>query len=388
MDDTEQKWMDIKDGDEKIIMLKIAYFLRDRGACGYYRVELPLRTMSLQSDMFVERIWQGIAMDNLVNIVGSADILTIPRLCETNLIVMASLMQKEGKKIVIDHDDNMFAVSPFSNHYEDCGTEDITVIMQDGSSLELWKDGKNIDLKANRARIDNFKKALEMADMVTTTTDILADVYKEYNDNVVVLPNCVDMNLWQRLPLMPHKGLRMCWFGGSSHYEDWTLLEDVLPVVMQKYPELILVIMGQKFEGTLKKLPKDRIEFHWYVDTAAYPYKAAILDCDFAIIPLRATVFNKCKSNIKWVEQGALSIPSVTSYVSPYMELAKEDNGIFIEDNSTDAWIEGISKIIEDKQLRLDMGTSAYKTVAENFDINNQWHRWFDAYKSLSGVIA
>jgi glycosyltransferase involved in cell wall biosynthesis len=153
---------------------------------------------------------------------------------------------------------------------------------------------------------------------------------------------------------------------------------------MKKYPELKLVLMGSMFKGTLKGIDEDRIEFHEWVKTPAYPYKAAILDLDFAIIPLEDNIFNRCKSNIKWVEMGALSIPSVTSYISPYREYATENNGIYIEDNDPKAWIEGISAMVEGAKLRETMGIEARKTVEDHFDINKKYILWEEAYKKLT----
>lgn len=362
--------------------MKIAYFLRDDGACGYYRVDLPIKTLSKKGGIPVEKFQQGEGIRKLTEIIKQANILIVPRMCEMAFIEMSKSLQKEGIKIVVDHDDNMFEISPLSNHYKECGIEEVRVKTSDGSVVTLWEDGKNIDLKKNRERTDNFKKALEVADMVTVTTDILSKVYKEYNDNVKVLPNCIDMSLWQRLPLKPHEGIRMGWAGGSSHFEDWTILEDVLPDVMSKYPQLKLVILGQKFDGTLKKIPQDRIEFHGWVPTPAYPYKSSILDIDFSIIPLRDSKFNRCKSAIKWIEQGALEVPSVTSYVSPYKEIATEENGIFIEDNDPQSWKEGIGIMVEDRLARSGYGLHAYQKAKE-FDIENKWELWGEAYESL-----
>lgn len=363
--------------------MKVGYFLRDNGACGYYRVSLPIGTMARKSDVPIAEILQGDNYNKLCEVLEHADVLVVPRLCEDKLIDMCKILQQDGKRIVVDHDDNMFRVSPLSIHYDTCGTDEVHITLKDGTIKDLWIDGKGgFDLKANRKRVERFRRAVEMADLVTTTTDILADVYRDINDNVAVLPNCLDMTQWQKLPLKPHKGVRMGWYGGSSHYEDWTLLEEVLPEVMRKYPQLTLVLMGVKFEGTLKNCPQDRIEFHKWVPTVAYPYKAAALDLDFAVIPLRDTEFNRCKSPIKWIEQGALQVPSVTSFVSPYKEVMKEDNGIFV-DNDKYAWIEGISRMTEDEALRLDMGQMAYNTVLEDYNIDTKYNLWEAAYSEV-----
>jgi glycosyltransferase involved in cell wall biosynthesis len=361
--------------------MKTAYLIRTDGACDYYRAELPLRKMAQNSDAKVEKFKEGDSLDKLGQVFDPADIIMLPRVIEEMFIRLTKEMQKMGKKIVIDHDDNMFNISPFSNHYEDHGTEEVTISMK-GELIKLWEDGKNIDLKTNRKRMDLCKKALEQADLVTTTTEILANVYREYSDNVKVLPNCIDTKIWQKLPLKERDDIRFGWFGGSSHYEDLYTIQPALEEVIKIFPKLKLVIMGQLFNGVFKNIPKDRFEFHSWTPTPAYPYKAATLDLDFAVIPLRNTDFNVCKSPIKWIEMGALKIPSVTTHMSPYKEIATDTNGIFIKDNDIDSWIKGISMLAESPEYRKQMGEEAYKTI-KDFDINTQYIQWYDTYKGL-----
>ena len=361
---------------------KIGYILRDNGACGYYRLTLPLTALQRYAGCEVLKIERGDKADKILQYLQKSDVIIVPRVGEEMFVEYIPRIKGLGKKIIIDHDDNMFCISPMSPHYEEAGTENVQVCVN-GEMLPLWEDGKNIDLARNRARCVNFKKAMNAADMVTVTQPILADVYREYNPKVKVLPNCVDMKLWQRLSLQPHDGIRIGWLGGSSHYEDWLMISPAITEIMNRYSQTRLILMGAKFDGTLKGIPRNRIEFHEWVHTEAYPLKAAILDLDMAIIPLQDTEFNRCKSNIKWVEMGALQIPCVTSFVSPYKESATEENGIYIKDNDVGAWCDGLDLLIKDPLLRARMGAEAHKTVGMHFDINTKWHLWHDAYQEL-----
>lgn len=364
-------------------MMNITYLLRDDGACGWYRCESPMRLLAENSVAKVQSIKKGDTAGEIEKTLN-ADIVIIPRLGELPIIETAKTLQANGTKIVIDHDDDMFTVSPFSPHYQEFGTEQVKVDVN-GEVITLWEDGRNIDLKANVARLDGFKRAVEMADLVTVTTENLAKVYRQYNDNVKALPNCIDSRLWRKLPLKRENpdGVRLYWSGGSSHFEDMALLQDVLPEILNKYKNTKLILMGCKWDGTLKNIPKDRIEFHPWVHTKAYPYKSAILDVDISLIPLVDNEFNSGKSPIKWIEQSSLSVPSVCSLVSPYKEVYNGANGVFVEDNDPQAWIKGISALIEDKPLRWQIGGQAEATVQRNFDIRTQYTQWADTYKEL-----
>jgi glycosyltransferase involved in cell wall biosynthesis len=391
--------------------MRMGYFLRDNGACGYYRTDLPFQTIFKNKAADVAKIEPGDDQEKIAALLEGGDIFHVPRLREDRFL--SALLRLE-KKFVIDWDDDIFNVSPLSPHYEDYGQEEYSVDLKEipqfykggvpnaeeiekfrksnprtldveNHRLFVWKDGVNFDLKRNREYQDIAKRALESCSMITVTTEILAKVYREFNGNVKVLPNCVDLNLWQRLPLKPHENIRMGWFGGHSHYEDWCLIAPILPELMVSHPEVTLVLMGAKFPGTLKGIPEDRIEYHGWIHTQAYPLKASVLDLDFSIIPLRDTPFNRCKSAIKWIEMGALKIPSIASFVSPYAEMMDlvHDNGIFIDKNELDGWYQGIEQMIRSESTRNAVGAAAYETVKKHFDINTQYHQWVDAYKEV-----
>jgi len=367
--------------------MRVLYFLRDNGGCGYYRADLPWTICkNKKEEALVDKIERGDPCDKIEGCINRADIAMVPRVKEPEMVAILKNLQAEGVKVVVDWDDNIFCVSPLSPHYEDYGTEEYFHVLPTGEKIPVWVDGKNINLKANRSCQEAAKTALRLADCVTVTTPILAEVYRQFNPNVVVLPNCIDMSLWRRLPLKREKKeVRMGWFGGHSHYEDWLVMSSILPGLMARYSELKLVILGAHFPGTLKGIPKDQIEIHNWSHTMAYPLKAAILDLDFAIIPLQDTEFNRCKSAIKWIEMAGLKVPAVTSYVSPYAEMMDmvPNNGIFVSENDISAWTLGIVKMIENLEERKAMGEAAYQTVKKHFDINTQYRRWIDTYKEV-----
>jgi len=365
--------------------MKIAYFLRDDGACGYYRAELPFTAMSRYTPHQTYKLKSGESDEHLEAGLTGAETVFIPRLSDARFIALARELKKQGKKVVTDFDDNSFAVSPLSDSYKYFGTEEVRIQDPQGKIIPVWIDGQNIDIKANKEKMNLTKLGLKEADMVTTTTDILARTLSEFNDNVRVLPNCLDLNLWRKLPVVRKNKdeVRLFWAGGSSHYEDWVLIAEPLKKIINKYPNVKLVLLGEKFDGTIKDIPPDRIEYHPWVPTPAYSYKVAQLDADIGLIPLHPNSFSECKSNLKWIEMSALEVPCVASYVSPYKEWATESNGVWVQDNDPEAWVEGLSLLIEDKLLRNKIAGEANRDMKKNFDIESQYHRWVEAYRSL-----
>lgn len=376
--------------------MKITYFQNTDGACDYYRAVLPMETARQKGHALTKKIFSDSMIGFYSTNRAKFDQLMQCDLYLTQRIGSISFVKtlrnyisdyKSNAKIVMDFDDNVFKVSPLSNHYKDYGVHDLKIKFPDGSEHWAWKDGENgFDIARNQKMMDEIKDNLSSVDMVTTTTEILADVFREYNPNVRVLPNCVDLNIMRKVPVVKnHSEVRMFWAGGQSHWEDFLLLREPLREIFDKYKNVRLVIMGWMAPG-IKEEFGDRVEFIDWVDTVAYPFLLRSLDIDFAVIPLKDSEFNRCKSPIKWVEMGALEVPSVASLVSPYQEmvgLSNEDNGVYISGNDPHAWVKGISHLIDNPDARRQMGLSARKVVEQNFDINTQYHQWVNAYEEL-----
>lgn len=375
-------------------MVKVFGFLKSQSGCDWYRIKQPLIQIRAHKAAEVRFFHKGDdfdwfssqdAADKLEKDLEWADILFVPRLSEPKLIEILKQFQGMGKKLVTEWDDNFMDVNPLTQQYSYFGTKEHFEIVN-GEKIEVWKDGKNIDIAANNERQKWLQEGIRISDMVLTTGEDLANAFKPINPNVRICPNSVDINMWEKLPLQSHKGIRMGWFGGDTHYHDWLMIAPVLKPFMDKNPNVTLVILGGKYDGTLKGIDPSRIEHHHWTDIMAYPYKAAILDLDFAIIPLRDTNFNRCKSSIKWLEMGALKVPSVTSYVRPYAQLMDmvKDNGIFIENNDLQAWFDGMTVMTKNIRLRQTMGEAAHKTVEIHYDANKTWESWVKAFEEVA----
>ena len=375
-------------------MVKIFGFEKSKSGCDWYRCTQPLIHIRAKKAGEVRLFHKGNDFDwfasdeaaqKLNDDLSWADVLFIPRLCEPKLMTVLKEFQKMGKKIVSEWDDNFMCVNPLTQQYSYFGQEEYSEVVN-GEKIEVWKDGRNIDLALNRENMKMLKEGLAMSDMVLTTGPHLAEAFKPINPAVRICPNSVDVNMWQKLPLLGHQGIRMGWLGGDTHYHDWLMIAPILKEFMRQNPQVTLVIMGGRYEGTLKGIDPERIEHHNWCDIMAYPYKAAILDLDFSIIPLIDTEFNRCKSPIKWLEMGALEVPAVTSYVAPYdkmMDLVP-DNGIFIEGNDMDGWWQGMNKMANEPVTRMRMGKAARKSVEQFYDANNTWKVWLDAFEEVN----
>jgi glycosyltransferase involved in cell wall biosynthesis len=371
--------------DLRIISLPV-----DKGGCGNYRIRQPFSMIARNTPHQAHVIDQeGDDMIAIAEALSVADIIVIRQGGEVGLDILRNEVGKYGKEIgqkkeitaktVLDIDDNIEIISPYSQHYEEYGTEEY---YDEESKVWLWKNGENnFDVQKNRKRVASLLRAMTEVDMVTATTKQLAEYASQYNPNVAVLPNLIDREKWWRLPLKHAKPLRIGWSGGVSHYEDWYSIKEPLNQLLRKY-RFKLVMVGAHFEGVIDEDLRDLVEVHPWVPFEAHSFHMMALNLDLAIIPLADLPFNYFKSPIKFYEFSSMGVPSLVANVSPYKEVTKHLTNSLTYEGTKDFY-HHLDLLIRDADLRRAIGSATYKESITKYDAAKQAHLWTDAYASL-----
>ncbi len=354
---------------------EITCFLREKDAQAFYRMSLPLSKINHAGNFNVKEIFKGEDSGKILNGL-KADLLVLPAVGEAKLLDCAAKMKQLKKKIVLDFDENVFAPSPLSPRYQRLGRQGVDI-----GGKPAWVDGKNINLFTNKIYVENIEMSLELADMVTVSSESLKEVYEKYNNNVRVVPTCIDASTWKKLPLERNTDIRVGWHGSWASAEDVGVIEKVLPDLLIKYPMMKIVLLG--YHPEIPGIPEDRIERHPWVPIDALPYKMAALNLDIGLLPSINEPHAVFKGINKWLEYAALEVPTVCSFVPPYTSIANNDNGVYIDKNDPDGWAHGISLLAEDTILAAKMAGAARRIVENDYDINKHYTRWQDIYREV-----
>ena len=357
----------------------ITYFVKEMNPETYHRIAMPLdKIAACDPEIAVKKVLKGEDSTKIANGLMT-DLLVFPPTGEHKMIDVAYRLKELGKKIVVDMDDNVFNINPFSQKYYRYGTQNVKV----GEAV-LWQDKKNIDLFTNQAYIENLQVSLEIADMITVPTREVGKAYDRWADKVRVLPTCIDANVWQKLPMIKDDTIRIGWHGDAGCVQDIAMIKNALSRILRTHKNTVLVMLGARFNDTLKDLPQERIEHHPMVSADALPYKLAALNLDIAIVPNKDTEHSVYKSPIQWLEYAALEVPIVCSMNAPFTEIsAHGEAGVFIEDNDEDGWVSGLEALIEDRVLRSKLSGEAHRLILDSYDINKTFVNWSNAYRGL-----
>lgn len=346
----------------------MTYYIGNRyDGCYYVRCYLPLlhngwdgTKVSLQSQYAdPQRMAQGAL---------NADVVVFQRPDDPQRLESAKKLQEAGKIIVFDNDD--------------------TYIPNSGVPTTMGSIHGEERLKEMNNTLMEFVK---MADVVTTTTETLKKEYSQYNDNVVILPNMVDPDDWERVENDTGK-VRIGLVGSVvSNKADFWPIKDTIKKLC-KNEKVQVVVFGLPPDdpryAITRDVFKEEIEFWSNLDIEWQPFvpmheyfdTLADLKLDIMLIPRDNSYFNKCKSNLKYLEASMLKIPVIASSFedSPYEELDGV-NGIKLKNHED--WYAETMKLVNHKHLREQIGNVAYDYVLKNYNIHNKAHMWADTYK-------
>lgn len=221
---------------------------------------------------------------------------------------------------------------------------------------------------------DGFVKCIEMSDLVTVSTEPLAEQMRKHNPNVRILPNHIDGDLLYMERRRADR-LTIGWAGGMSHLGDWSAAADPIADVLAANLAVDLHFVGWDFSPMLKR--KARYT-PWKQNVWDY-YKG--IDFDIGVAPLADTPFNESKSHIKALEYAALGIPVVAANLAPYRSFVQHGVTGFLVNNA-DEWRTYLRLLINDSDAREEMGAAAKKRASE-FVIQTGWRLWRDAFEEV-----
>ena len=272
---------------------------------------------------------------------------------------------------------------------------------------------------------ENIRSMMNNADFVVTTTNYLKGYFNRTygvpEDNIIVIPNYLP-RWWiggkydkeksvENFRRSKNKGgkLRIGMVSSLSHYnvdgirqdpetkdvikkveevdpktgekkEVWKNPIDKVVTDISKYVEVkddldVIIETIEKTVDTVqwvffgyappkleKYIKEGKIECHGGVNIYNYPEKFASLQLNAVVAPLQDNEFNRCKSNIKWLECAALGIPLLAQNINTYSNYMPERQ---LFNNADD--------LLEKIQWLQKMSASVFGDIIEN-----QW-KWINS---------
>ena len=258
-----------------------------------------------------------------------------------------------------------------------------------GSAREQYDDG-----------VRRMGKTLSLCDGVITTTKQLAEELSKYSPEVFVNRNVAseemlyfsDRALYERdvLPKLElneikpddrhrwkvakerasrRSGFSIGYFSGSiTHNDDFEMILPAIADFMANHEDVKLYVVGEldvpeqlkPFESRIVKLP--------FSPWRHLPKMISAVDVN--LIPLRDSVFNRAKSENKWVEAALVKVPSIASNVGALADSIVDGvDGILCD--SVTQWSNQLESLYSDAERRKRIANAAYATCRSKHVTSN-----------------
>jgi len=217
---------------------------------------------------------------------------------------------------------------------------------------------------------------------VQTSTPVLAEYLRQYNPEVLVFPN----QLKELPPPRKYgkKGPVTIFFGALNREEDWVPIMPALNAALEKYGDQVRVkvLFDTKFFQALRTPHKEMLGQEFPDGFTSYAFYCQVLhSADISLLPLTDTVFNRSKSDLKFIESaghGAAVLASPTVYQS---SIRDGETGFLYRDEKEFA--QRLALLVEDAGKRRKLATEAYRYVKENRLLCQHYEERIAAYRDL-----
>lgn len=232
------------------------------------------------------------------------------------------------------------------------------------------------------------KLAPRLANAITVTTDDLYRWHAKDNENRYILPNSIDVEWRSKFKKAKHpKGeIHFGWIGSSAHYENLLMIKDAVLKILEKYPNTYFHFMDMY--GTSIWNPEEispeinnRIIKHPWATLRDWPAFIAGLGLDIGLAPAVDNLFNRAKSNLRYLEYSFYKTAVVASPTECYSCIKDGVTGLHAMESED--WFEAIERLILDPKLRKSIGEAAHKDVIENYNMKKNIHLWAECYEDV-----
>jgi len=313
--------------------------------------------------------------------------------------------------------------------------DDYWILSNDHPNYRLWKQNNSQSI---------IEQQLRDADAITTTTEILADKIREFNSNILIAPNSVNLKEQQWCSnKKPSDKVRFLWGGGITHLVDLRLLKTSFEKLDKSFiknsqmfmcgfdlrmstPNGIIkdninrspwtffesiftnnyrYILNGKYNTWLRQGDdngrdnygvNDEFKDEFYQRRFTKPillYGTMYNDADVVITPLKGhNSFNMVKSQLKVVEAGAHHCPIICSNYGPYTiddiegKIDGKQKGFLVDEDKDSPlrWKEIMQYYVDNPEKIKEHGENLFEHIRDNYEIGITNQKRSELFKKLA----
>jgi glycosyltransferase involved in cell wall biosynthesis len=346
--------------------MDIAFWAASDDGSSWYRTSQPSQAMAWRG----HRVWASMVLPDSRR--KSADVVVGSRVARPGSLSVWRELDRAGKRLVLDLDDNYFAIEPTNR-----------------AAYECWKP--------NGEAVRNLRLAMKIAETVTVTTSYLADVVRAEtgHGDVQVVPNGLHASLIGNVRSYDQRFPVVGWAGTGDTVRSLDLVAKPLSRISRyrskEGSQASINLVGTTLGGAERlgvDVTRARAREWAY---GPMEYLSAVSTFDVWVAPYRDTEYNRSKFPTKALEAAFLGVPLVASNIQPYQEWVYRHSGygdplsralqcgVWLVDEPYE-WSRALKKLVDRPDLRRIIGTAG-RSVASRYTLQGLGETWENALR-------
>lgn len=203
-----------------------------------------------------------------------------------------------------------------------------------------------------------------IADVVIAGNNYLANYARNFNKNVIVIPTTIDTNYHKPI-IDKHTKDKICigWTGTETTLKYFDIVIPALQKIKDLFGDKVYFKIIANTDTWTRNLDVKLVE--WSLKDEI----KEISEFDIGIMPLPDDDWSRGKCGFKGLQCMAMEIPVVMSPVGVNKEIINHGFNGFLA-NTEEDWIEFISLLVNNRDLRLQIGKNGRQTVIEKYSVD------------------
>ncbi len=210
-----------------------------------------------------------------------------------------------------------------------------------------------------------INECVRRSNLVVVSTKELAKLYRDCAP-VCVVPNTISQRIWgshdggtPRGSVSAESKLRVALVGGDDHLGDFLTVADVV----REATFVDWVCYGNGAIRALRALGVEPVlSINSNFKYVSHPSRLRQLSVDVAVCPLLDNSFNRCKSDIKYIEFGYLGVPILAAALPGYSDsIVNCVNGFLC--TNFEEWFATLSHLDRNREHCIEQGVRAREAV-------------------------
>ena len=242
------------------------------------------------------------------------------------------LIARTGKPIIFDFDDAIW------------------------SSQQPWINGLFSRLHFRK----KTSTICRLASAVTTGNALLADYAQRRNPHVSIVPSSIELAEYPVLPEAEDKRFVVGWTGSTSTLAYFEHARAALERLASTIPVTVKIICSKPPVHPIAGAETQFIP--WSAEREA----ADVADCHVGIMPLPDNEMSRGKGGMKALQFMATGRPVVVSPVGVNVDIVQDGGNGFLAESDVE-WMDALTRLAADPEMRATLGRNARATVEEGF---------------------